>query len=211
MEECELKECELSCDIGIIYKCYEKILNYLVDLYPGFERPPNKPRIFLDPFLLGEKMTRGMYEPESNTPMVFCIKGRVCIESLIHEILHSNNSRLREEYSLFNDEEYKLFNEGLTEMLTLYFLKKRLPQCLEHHLTSYECGINKEYELYARLWGSISLKIGIMKLWDYYKHGGDKLLDEIMKKDSISEAEELAQQELKIKIDDLWNILESLQ
>ncbi len=204
MEECELKECELPCNKDIINKCYEKILDDLVDLYPGFERPINKPRIFLDPFLLGGKKTRGMYDYESNTPIVFCIKeGRVCVETLIHEILHSN-SRLKDEYNPFN--------EGLTEMLTLYFLKKRLPQCIDHRVNSHhECGINKEYEHYARLWGSISLKIGIMKLWEYYKHGGDKLLDEIMRKDSIFEAEKLAQQKLKIKIYDLITILDNLQ
>ncbi|AAY81303.1 hypothetical protein Saci_2004 [Sulfolobus acidocaldarius DSM 639] len=175
-------------------------MNDLVKPYPGFENLIKNIEVEMSYTMPGKGIVRGVYDYESGTLKVFCIRYKVCVETLIHEILHSNRKTKRR----------GIFDEGLTELFTLYYLKKFLPQCIDHRLTDALCMINKEYEYYVRLWGSIALEVGIERLWKYYTRGNDELLDEIETKENLFESEKLVQQKLKIKIYDLIDILDKL-
>lgn len=59
-----------------------------------------------------------------------------------------------------------MYFEGLTEFLTLYYLKKRIRACLDHRFIDEICRINKEYEIYATFWGNLALIIGIKNYGD---------------------------------------------
>ncbi|QXJ34926.1 hypothetical protein [Saccharolobus shibatae] len=197
--------CDLACDEEkVIYKAKE-ILNGLRQLFGYFDNSLVKEIKVESPIIISySSIIRGNYDYDSKTVTVNCINGIICVETLIHEIIHSNGK-----YIYIKDRRTRMYIEGLTEFFTLYYLKKKLSYCLDHRFTDEICKINKDYEVYTTFWGNLALVVGINNLWDYYVRG-EPNIDDLIKNDvfiTFSKMEKM----YKIKVKDLVDVITELQ
>ena len=159
--------CDLPCDEGKVAQEADRALEGLQSVFSDFDPAKVKDikvRELAEGCAIG---VRGFYDFSSGTVTLCCVNGKVCVETLVHELLHSNSFTKRRTAYL----------EGLTEFLTLYYLKKRKPVCVYHRLTDEACRINKEYEVYAAFWANLAVAIGVDRLWAYYSEGGGPEID----------------------------------
>jgi len=185
--------CVVKCDENEVKKKSKEIVEGLKEIYENFNESLIK-EIRVEESVFG---IRGSYDYNSKILTLYCINCVICVETIVHEIIHSNS------YKQARD----MYFEGLTEFLTLYYLKKRIRACLDHRFIDEICRINKEYEIYATF---LALIIGIKELWRYYSRGRNNDIDNLLKNDIYKASFELAKR-YNIKLMDLIDVLEKLE
>ncbi|AAK41140.1 hypothetical protein AB1303_13890 [Saccharolobus solfataricus] len=189
--------CVVKCDENEVKKKSKEIVEGLKEIYDNFNDSLIK-EIRVEESVFG---IRGSYNYNSKILTLYCINCVICVETIVHEIIHSNS------YKRARD----MYFEGLTEFLTLYYLKKRVRACLDHRFIDEICRINKEYEIYATFWGNLALIIGIKELWKYYSKGyNHNNIDNLVKNDIYKASFELAKR-YNTKLMDLIDVIEKLE